>query len=39
MDEAGLRQQLDNALLTESEMAAGPQSWARLHDPVPAWFN
>ncbi|MFG1175563.1 zinc metallochaperone GTPase ZigA [Erwiniaceae bacterium CAU 1747] len=39
MDEAALRGQLDAALLTDSEMAAGPRSWVNLPDPIPHWFN
>ncbi len=30
---------LDAALLTPEEMAAGPEYWIRLPDPVPAWFE
>ncbi|WP_433559531.1 GTP-binding protein [Pseudonocardia xinjiangensis] len=31
------RRRLDPALLTDAELAAGPQAWRRLHDPLPAW--
>lgn len=37
MDEAALRRQLDAALLTDKEMALGPQGWQFFSDPVPAW--
>ena len=30
---------LDRCLLTDLEMAAGPQAWRRLEDPFPAWFE
>lgn len=39
MDEEWLRQQLDSALLSHAEMAAGPQAWVGMTDPVPEWFN
>ena len=39
MDEEWLRQQLDSALLSHAEMAAGPQAWVGMADPVPEWFN
>ncbi|PNH11386.1 hypothetical protein TSOC_001804, partial [Tetrabaena socialis] len=39
MDEAGLRAMLEGCLLTEAEMAAGPEGWAAgLEDPLPAWI-
>ena len=37
MDEAGIRRELDRALVTEAEFAMGPAAWARLPDPFPAW--
>jgi len=39
MDEGALRRQLNAALLTDSELAAGPRSWVHLPDPLPHWFN
>ncbi len=37
MDEAALRARLDACLLTDAEMALGPQAWLDLADPFPAW--
>lgn len=37
MDEAALRQRLDACLLTDAEMAQGPQAWTAYPDPFPAW--
>jgi G3E family GTPase len=37
MDEAGLRARLDACLLTPAERSAGPDGWAHLPDPFPAW--
>jgi hypothetical protein len=37
MDEAGLRAMLDRCLLTDEEMALGPDGWAELEDPLPEW--
>jgi G3E family GTPase len=37
MDEAALRAQLDRCLLTDDELAEGPEAWARWSDPFPAW--
>jgi G3E family GTPase len=37
LDEAALRAKLDAALLRERELAEGPDSWAELVDPFPAW--
>jgi len=37
MDEMALRASLDACLLTEVEMAQGPQAWQRSADPFPAW--
>lgn len=39
MDEKNVRAALDHALLTPQEMAAGPELWITLADPVPAWFD
>ncbi|WP_422881916.1 zinc metallochaperone GTPase ZigA [Pantoea agglomerans] len=39
MDEKSVRAALDYALLTPQEMAAGPEQWITLADPVPAWFD
>ncbi len=33
----GLRAQLDAALLNDEEMKAGPEAWAQISDPWPAW--
>lgn len=37
MDEAALRRRLDACLLTDAEMAAGPQGWGDYQDPFPVW--
>ncbi|MBI1302683.1 MAG: GTP-binding protein [Phycisphaera sp.] len=37
MSREDLTRELDACLLTESEFAAGPKSWARLEDPFPEW--
>ncbi len=37
LDEAAIRQRLDACLLTDAELAGGPQAWERLDDPFPAW--
>ena len=39
MDEAHIRDALEQALLTPEEMAMGPEQWVTLPDPVPAWFD
>lgn len=40
MDEAGIRAMLDSCLLTDEEMALGPQGWAeQLDDPLPPWVE
>ena len=39
MDESRLRQQLDAALLTDEEMAAGPGQWEKMPDPFQPWFQ
>ncbi len=38
MDEASLRARFDACLLTEEEFDKGPNAWARLGDPFPAWM-
>jgi hypothetical protein len=37
MDEGALRAMLDGCLLTDGEMAQGPEGWAALEDPLPPW--
>jgi G3E family GTPase len=37
MDEADLRSRLDACVLTPEEMAAGPDAWLGLPDPLPMW--
>ncbi|MCD4865147.1 zinc metallochaperone GTPase ZigA [Pseudomonas sp. PLB05] len=37
MDEAALRARLDACLLTDTELAAGPSAWMRLHNPFSDW--
>ncbi|ENO90238.1 zinc metallochaperone GTPase ZigA [Thauera linaloolentis] len=37
MDEAMLRECFDLCLLTDTEMARGPESWAAWHNPFPDW--
>ncbi|MBX3199800.1 MAG: zinc metallochaperone GTPase ZigA [Labilithrix sp.] len=37
MNEVALRARLDAALLTASELEAGPGAWGALDDPFPAW--
>ncbi len=37
MDEAALTAQLNDCLLTEAEMAGGPERWKALSDPFPVW--
>ena len=39
MNEAELRAELDYALLTDKEMAEGPEQWRRYPDPVESWFE
>jgi len=39
MDEKRIVSALNHALLTPHEMAAGPEQWINLVDPVPAWFD
>lgn len=37
MDEAALRARLDACLLTDDEMALGPEGWAQFDDPFGTW--
>lgn len=37
LDRAALEACLDACLLTDAEMAAGPEAWAAYADPFPAW--
>jgi len=37
MDEPAIRATLDEALLTDEEMAAGPTVWSAFADPFPEW--
>ncbi|MFO0823970.1 MAG: zinc metallochaperone GTPase ZigA [Gemmataceae bacterium] len=37
LDEAAIRAALDDALMTDDEMAGGPAVWEQIHDPLPAW--
>ena len=37
MDKAAVTAQLDSCLLTEAEMAAGREAWAKMEDPFPEW--
>ncbi len=37
MDEADIRRRLDACVLTGREFEKGPEKWARLRDPLPAW--
>jgi G3E family GTPase len=40
LDEPAIRARLDACLLTEQELAAGPEEWgASLTDPFPAWIS
>lgn len=39
LDEAVLRSQIDNCLLTDDEMAAGAAGWHDLLDPFPSWAH
>jgi G3E family GTPase len=39
VQESRLRALLDAALLTDSELAQGPESWAKWPDPFPAWLQ
>lgn len=37
LDEEALRRELEAALLTDVELAAGPAAWRALPDPFPSW--
>ncbi len=37
LDEAAVRAVLDPALLTDQELAQGPETWRSLPDPLPEW--
>jgi G3E family GTPase len=37
LDRAALIEQLDAALVTPDELAAGPSAWATFEDPLPPW--
>ncbi|MBZ0330841.1 zinc metallochaperone GTPase ZigA [Halomonas sp. ANAO-440] len=37
LDEARIRQALDECLVSEAELLAGKQAWASLPDPFPVW--
>ncbi len=37
LDQEGLTAALDEAALSDEELAAGPEAWARFADPFPAW--
>lgn len=37
LDEALLRQALDDSLMTDAEMTGGPKVWAAINDPLPPW--
>ena len=39
MNESELRNRLDSALLTDAEMAEGPQKWRHYSDPVELRFE
>ena len=39
MDEQGLIQQFDQCLLTDVEMAGGPEQWKLMVNPFPEWEN
>lgn len=40
MDEAGIRTMLDSCLLTDAELALGPEAWAeQIEDPLPPWIE
>jgi G3E family GTPase len=36
-DPGAIKAQLDDSLLTDSEMSGDPQSWSRFPDPFPSW--
>jgi len=37
MDQQAIEKRLDEALLTDEELAAGPSAWADFPDPLPVW--
>ncbi len=37
LNEAGMRQELDDCLLSESELAQGEHYWLSINDPFPTW--
>ena len=37
LDEAHTRSLLDDCLITEAELAMGPDAWAGWPDPFPRW--
>ncbi len=37
MDRAALEAALDACLLSDAEMAAGPEAWIAYDDPFPSW--
>lgn len=39
IDFARLRRELDDCLLSDAEMAGGPEAWVRLPDPFGAWIE
>ena len=40
MDEAAVRAMLDGCLLTDEEMALGPEVWLeQIEDPLPPWIE
>jgi hypothetical protein len=40
MDEPGIRAMLNSCLLTDEELALGPEAWAeQLEDPLPPWVE
>ncbi|SQC05947.1 metal chaperone [Klebsiella pneumoniae] len=39
MNESELRNRLESALLTDTEMAEGPLKWRHYPDPVEPWFD
>lgn len=37
MDRQKIEADLDAALITDAELAAGPEHWSRFEDPIPSW--
>jgi hypothetical protein len=37
MNQEEMTARLDHCLLTDAEMALGPENWMRLSDPFPKW--